>query len=89
VFVGRASAGHGPRARQQAFGGALEFEQAAGAIALAVVERGHQVRNLFGQALLPPVNLQADFEQPEGSRCLAFSVMFFQMPGSSEVRISA
>ena len=57
--------GHGLRAGHQALGGALQFEQAGGAIALAVVDRGHQVRDLVGQPVAPLVNLPADFEEAE------------------------
>ncbi len=49
MFEGARFGGGGLGAGHQALGGALDFEQAGGAIALTVVDRGHQVRNFVGQ----------------------------------------
>ena len=49
--TGAASAGMRLRAGHQALGGALEFEESGGAVALALVDRGDQVRDFVRQAL--------------------------------------
>ena len=52
------------------------------------IDRRHQVRNLVRQALVRACGSRRPISnRRKVSRCLAFSVMFFQIPGSSDVRI--